>query len=276
MDNDNIFWLNNPIILIKNYLNFIPTTNMNEIQIYNALTRLCIYIIILILVFSKSKYYIYLFVAIIIILILMNFIKHKNNDNSINHINKELEEVNSTLSNKESFDNIDYQFDLNDNKNIIRRNEFAEDTKNINNLDKDVQVGYYDSDDKIQFYRTTGKIDNENNEANLKYSCRKPTDNNPFMNPDINDYTNDNPPVECNEDDENIPENITKTFNKDLFMNLEDVFEIKNSQRQFYTVPNVEVPNKQIEFANWLYKSPETCKEDQEQCLRYEDLRFKR
>lgn len=276
MDNDNIFWLNNPIILIKNYLNFIPTTNMNEIQIYNALTRLCIYIIILILVFSKSKYYIYLFVAIIIILILMNFIKHKNNDNSINHINKELEEVNSTLSNKESFDNIDYQFDLNDNKNIIRRNEFAEDTKNINNLDKDVQVGYYDSDDKIQFYRTTGKIDNENNEANLKYSYRKPTDNNPFMNPDINDYTNDNPPVECNEDDENIPENITKTFNKDLFMNLEDVFEIKNSQRQFYTVPNVEVPNKQIEFANWLYKSPETCKEDQEQCLRYEDLRFKR
>jgi hypothetical protein len=41
-------------------------------------------------------------------------------------------------------------------------------------------------------------------------------------------------------------------------------------------MPNTVIPNKQDEFAKWLYLQPKTCKEDQEQCLRYEDVRSKR
>jgi hypothetical protein len=276
MNNDNIFWLNEPQILFKNYLNFIPSTTMNEIQIYNSLTRLCLYLLILILIFRKSIYYIYICISIIIIIIVMNFIKYKN-INYNTKTNENFKNINLTY-NTGSFDNIDYQFDLNNNENIIRRNDINQDTSDINEINKDVQVGYYDSDGKIQFYKTTDKQNEDNmpNSADLTFSCRKPTKDNPFMNSDVDDYTNNNPPVSCNDDDENIPENITKSFNEDLYMNFEDIFEKKNSQRQFFSVPNAEVPNKQVEFANWLYKSPETCKENQEKCLRYEDLKYKR
>jgi hypothetical protein len=41
-------------------------------------------------------------------------------------------------------------------------------------------------------------------------------------------------------------------------------------------MPWTTIPNKQDEFARWLYLSPKTCKEDQDYCLRYEDIRTKR
>jgi len=96
------------------------------------------------------------------------------------------------------------------------------------------------------------------------------------MNPELSDYNNHNPPAACNADDDEIKDEISINFNKDLYMNIDDVWEKKNSQRQFYTIPSTSVPNNQTAFANWLYNSPKTCKEDQEGCLRYEDLRFKR
>jgi hypothetical protein len=49
-----------------------------------------------------------------------------------------------------------------------------------------------------------------------------------------------------------------------------------SSQRNYFTMPWTTIPNKQDEFARWLYLSPKTCKEDQDNCLRYEDIRSKR
>ncbi len=49
-----------------------------------------------------------------------------------------------------------------------------------------------------------------------------------------------------------------------------------NSQRQFFTMPWTTIPNAQNEFAKWLYLNPKTCKEDQDYCLKYEDIRAKR
>ena len=40
-----------------------------------------------------------------------------------------------------------------------------------------------------------------------------------------------------------------------------DLFNKRNSDRQWYTMPNTEVMNKQTEFAKWCYKTPPTCKE---------------
>lgn len=139
-------------------------------------------------------------------------------------------------------------------------------------FDNTVETGFFDSENKLRFNRTDGETMTD---RNLSYVCRPPTNDNPFMNPDVTEY-NTPAPVACNSDDENISDAITKSFDHNLFMDVNDVFEKVNSQRQFYTVPNTGIPNDQPNFANWLYKSPCTCKEDQEQCLRYEDLRFKR
>ena len=96
------------------------------------------------------------------------------------------------------------------------------------------------------------------------------------MNSDILNYNTGDPPEACNVDDELIKEDMKVNFNHELFRDVDELWERKNSQRQFYTTPNTTVPNNQKEFAEWLWKVPKTCKEDQQGCLRWEDLRFKR
>ena len=50
---------------------------------------------------------------------------------------------------------------------------------------------------------------------------------------------------------------------------MSDIFGKNNSQRQFYTMPVTTIPNNQTQFANWLYKTEPTCKENNgESCLR--------
>ena len=107
-----------------------------------------------------------------------------------------------------------------------------------------------------------------------KSICRKPTVDNPFMNPSVDDFNKENTPVACNADDEDIHNEIDKSFNADLYRDIGDVFNRKNSQRQFFTIAH-NIPNDQEAFARWCYKFPATCKTNQERCLRYEDVRFK-
>lgn len=216
-----IFWLNDPAILTKTYLQFIPTKNMTNNQRYNAMTLFAIYFLVLLLVFKKPIYWIYFPIIFMIIIIILHLMEKKTK--------------------KESFTPI-------------------------------IETGYIDSDDNLRFSRVTGRLTKG---PDVTYSCRKPTIDNPFMNPPITDFNTD-APAACNSDDENIKNSITKSFNNNLYMDIDDAFDKMNSQRQFYTVPNTAIPNNQGDFANWLYRTPVTCKEDQEQCLRYEDLRFKR
>lgn len=150
---------------------------------------------------------------------------------------------------------------------------FVKSPEKFNNI---IETGYINSDDKLQFARTTNEEKRDKTmSADLSYKCRRPTKDNPYMNPDVTNF-NTPAPAPCNSDDEQINNEITKSFNHDLYMDVDDAFEKMNSQRQFYTVPTASIPNNRDDFANWLYKSPATCKEDQEQCLRYEDLRYKR
>lgn len=112
-------------------------------------------------------------------------------------------------------------------------------------------------------------------------ACTKPTLDNPFMNVTMKDYLNiqngqtvDRLPA-CDPNEPTIKKEIDSAFNNDLFHDVNDVFGKMNSQRQFYTMPWTTIPNKQDEFARWLYLQPKTCKEDQDACLRYEDIRQK-
>ena len=79
--------------------------------------------------------------------------------------------------------------------------------------------------------------------------------------------------------DEEIKEKIEESFNFNLYkgLNEDDLFNRNNSQRQFYTNPATTIPNDQTSFANWLYKTSPTCKENTIGCSRniYEPLQQK-
>lgn len=90
-----------------------------------------------------------------------------------------------------------------------------------------------------------------------------PTTNNPFMNV----LPGDKPTrLSASENSACTRKKIEENFDFNLYKNTNDVFGSENSNRQFYTMPNTSTPNKQTEFANWLYKSPNTCKEQTSLC----------
>lgn len=93
--------------------------------------------------------------------------------------------------------------------------------------------------------------------------CVTPTVDNPFMNVALSDYTNMPNRDVCDDvlDNPIIKEQIEKAFNHGLYQDVGDVWGKNNGQRQFYTMPNTSIPNKQKEFALWLYNRGPTCKE---------------
>lgn len=106
---------------------------------------------------------------------------------------------------------------------------------------------------------------------NEQLQCKMPTDNNPLMNITMADLMDDPERQQaCMLDNKYIKSN------DNIFKDPDDIFGKKYLQRQFYTMPTTTNPNDQTSFAKWLYQMPETCKENQLKCLRYEDLRFNR
>ena len=53
------------------------------------------------------------------------------------------------------------------------------------------------------------------------------------------------------------------------------LFDEKNTQRQFYTIPGGAIPNDQQKFAEWCYKTPATCKEDTNNCINFDNMKFR-
>ena len=117
-----------------------------------------------------------------------------------------------------------------------------------------------------------------------KKKCVSPTIDNPFMNATMKDFLNVDPVTNrivdraeaCDINDIDVKKQIDSSFNNNLYKDVNDIFGKMNSQRQFYTMPSTTIPNAQDDFAKWLYLNPKTCKEDQDFCLKYEDIRAKR
>lgn len=116
---------------------------------------------------------------------------------------------------------------------------------------------------------------NGNTERNFK--CTGPTQDNPFMNPTVNEII-DNPTRSeaCDYTDPDVYKELEDHFNYNLYKDVDDLFNKNNSQREFHTVPSTTIPNDQNSFANWLYGTGKTCKEDSDSCMRYEDVRANR
>lgn len=104
----------------------------------------------------------------------------------------------------------------------------------------------------------------------------KPTTDNPFMNITLDEYSSTKArEVDSGYNDvcenEDRKQEIEDAFNTKLHQNTSDIFGKYNSQRQFYTMPVTTIPNKQVEFAKWLYREKgKTCKEgDQSKCTAF-------
>ena len=112
-------------------------------------------------------------------------------------------------------------------------------------------------------------LDNKNLDIIDNKLCTKPTVNNPFMNPTIMDVTyNSNKPTACSIDNKKITNLISDTFYSRVFRQAGDIYGKMSSERQFYTVPCTSIPSDQTSYAEWLYKTGKTCKENNgAQCL---------
>jgi hypothetical protein len=151
---------------------------------------------------------------------------------------------------------------------------------NIDNTDKGTYVEINPEENKILNQGgDTAMFNNASSLPNKK--CRKPTENNPFMNVLLSDYDEKNPEAintgpACDLNNQAISDQANEQFNKNLFRDVNDLYEKENSQRTYYSTPSTTIPNDQKSFAEWCYGVPETCKTNQQKCLVFDDLRYAR
>lgn len=274
-----IFWIYNPSILFERYYEIVPTNDMTRTRQKNTISRLIFYTMILSLIFSNDNLLLLVCLSALILIIIFYFI------NKYDSVGIEKDII------KQSKNEVDEYTDNNINNN--RNNLINESIDKIynsytNSLTKDnkkniiLEAGYIDSDGNYRIGKDYSLLNNnknnkkeisyENNKIYVDNTCRKPTADNPFANIVFADYLDAaNIPEPCNTDDENIKNEMSNLYNSTIYRNYDDVFERENSQRNFYTMPITSVPNKQTEFANWLYKTPPTCKENSNNCTYYEE-----
>lgn len=277
-----IFWINDPLILVKdnNYTKFVPDTNMTRIEQLNAITRFSIYFLLLSLMFDKGEKWLYTPIFTILLTVFLFYIHQKDDDSKKKELDRILSIRKRNKGVEKSYE--DKLFNLAEKDSELFP-AFEDDPDA-----PEIQAGYYDSSGKLVMGKKSKPPKYSVRPPESLYSfkelsdynkavCKKPTHDNPFMNPLVHNFNNGDQPMACNVEDEEIKESMELNFNKDLYRDVEDLWNKGNSQRQFYTVPSRGVPSNQKEFANWLYKSgPQgNCKENN-LCLRYEDVRFKR
>lgn len=100
--------------------------------------------------------------------------------------------------------------------------------------------------------------DSFENLLNIK-RCSKPVINNPFMNALVFDSRLRNSACDVIKPENQLA--IEKEYNKYCIKDISDIYNHNSGRRQFYTVASTTYPNDQGGFANWLYRTPPTCKE---------------
>ena len=273
------FWMDDYKELYQNgnYIRFFPKYKTSRIEQLNAITRFCMYLILLILMFNKNEQWLYLPITLIVMIVIL----YNINKNDETWREKELDKILSIRKTERDDKREEVEKQLKHDGEKTYKLDI--DTEEEYDQNYDLEAGYIDADGNIIAGEKTKPPKYRKNEEESLFTvneieefkrntCRKPTKDNPFMNPAIVDYNTENPPAACNINDEYINDSIQVNFNHELFRDVDELWERKNSQRQFYTIPNTAIPNNQTEFANWLYKVEDTCKENTVKCLRYENL----
>lgn len=95
------------------------------------------------------------------------------------------------------------------------------------------------------------KGDHDNSKS---LDCTKPNKHNPFMNVLMNEYIEKpDRPEACDVDDNTVQKQMNDAFFSDVYRDVDDAFDRKSSNRQFFTMPNTKIPNNQNDYVEWLY-----------------------
>lgn len=229
MEYKNKMWYEDASVLMTNINELWPSSEMTMIESVNALTRL--FIIITAMGYVLTHNISYLLTGLVFIVAISVY--------GYAHKNKLLKYDNSSI----------------DKQTTLTQEGFA---PNMNNkqVEKDIKDSY------------NSKTAHENYET--------PTVKNPLSNVLLTEI-NDNPtrkpapPAYLTEVEEDINENVkqmiknenpnVKDLDKRLFTEVGDNFTLDRSMRQFYSMPNTQVPNDQKGFAEFSYGSMTSCKE---------------
>lgn len=114
---------------------------------------------------------------------------------------------------------------------------------------------------------------NTNSNSNSNSQCQGPTRENPFMNILVTDYVNHpHRKPACSLLNREIQSEVRDLYNDRLYLEVDDIWEKRNGQREFITQPNTTIPNDQEGFARWLFDNPNhSCRENY---ICKNDLRF--
>lgn len=238
-------WIDNFKILFKyeRLMEFFPVKEQTHEERINAIVRLSLYVSILLVVYhSKAKYF-----GICVFFLAFSFVVYRHRP------------VFNT--------SIDIQPDMTLQQKLAYNLKTEQSKPTLNNFTPYINIE---------------KLENTTKNKDIS-ECTKPTIANPFgnftmadmMTLDDNGNIVDKQPA-CDPNNPEIKELIDESFNNNLYKDVSDVFGKTNSQRNYFSMPWTTIVNDQDSFARWLYLSPKTCKEDQDNCLRYEDIRSKR
>lgn len=257
-NDNNEYWFQDINILLdtKRLGFFFPTSEMTYPEKTNALVRGSIYLGIILAVFFKNYIYLYIPILMMGFTYVMHLLKKINNDSD-----KKAQEIrdaqNRSIKERENQDKV--------------RNEHL----NISSNEKFRNSNYMKVIDGIdhQKFKDEQKIRNENWN---KRKCLESTVDNPMMNP--NPFSSRNIGPNCSPLSEETSSLIKTNLNKRIFKDGNDIFDHRNGNRQFYTVPGNTFPNDRDTFMRWCYSRPPTCKEGNgAQCVanQYYSLREK-
>jgi hypothetical protein len=247
------FWLDDPTVLLKKdqLFNIFPNKDQSLAENMNAITRFIIYVTILVYIITRRPHII-LIGFVMCLIVVVYYWKMRQTDTK--HAKMKL--VN------EGF------------KNILSGSGSGSGSG---------------SDSMSVSITNSPKNINMQNSRNLRNRYTMPTKENPMMNmmlPEIDDNPGRkraapsyDPEIsrEINQaasqvpsihfDPENPESHESSELNKKLFQNLGDTITHEQSMRNFYTMPNTQLPNDQAAFAEFCYGSMVSCKEgDEIQC----------
>lgn len=109
----------------------------------------------------------------------------------------------------------------------------------------------------------------------INSNCTKPTMNNPYMNFTLGDLmTKPNRSAACKIDD--VRKDQIKMYKSKILVDSNDLWGKYLNDREFYTLPNTEIVNDQVGFANFVFGDFGKCKSEGKDCLKHVDNRFSR
>ena len=213
--------LANSIFNLDHALKIFPNSDMTYAEKINTLVRLSIYIGLILGLFYKN----YLFLYIPIIVMVLTYLLY--------------------IFRVDQLEGIRQGQGPNSNLNTINQ-------KNLDDLtQRNMSTSY-------SYGRGNSNSDSFKDILNIK-TCSKSNTLNPFMNPLVFDSRLRDSACDSIKEENQLQ--IEKEYNKYCIKDISDIYNHNSGRRQFYTVASTTYPNNQGGFANWLYKTPPTCKE---------------